>query len=190
MRSLTFSLAGIMLLAVSCRWAGAQAVDVDRERSSITVKVEKSGLFSAFAHNHTIRAPIASGRLDVEKRTAMLAFNTKEMKVLDEDVKESERAEIDQAMKSEKVLDVQRFPEISFTSTSITDQSGGHYQVRGNLLLHGTTRMVEFPISFLKDHYTGAVKLKQTDLGTAAVSIAGGPVMVDAVLEIVSDFVP
>jgi len=176
------------LLALACL-AVAEAADVDVARSSITVKVEKSGLFSAFAHNHTIQAPIASGKLDTEKRSAALSFNAKEMKVLDEGVKDSERAEIDQTMKSDKVLDVQRFPEIRFVSTSITPQDGGHYQVRGDLTLHGTTRPVEFPITLSKDRYTGSVKLKQTDFGIAPVSIAGGTVKVKDVIEVVFEIV-
>jgi len=186
MRKLTCSL----MLILSCYLAVAQAADVDAGHSSITVKVEKSGLFSAFAHNHTIQAPIASGNLDTEKRTATLTFNAKEMQVLDEGVKESERADIDQTMKSDKVLDVQRFPEIRFGSTSITPQDGGRYQVRGDLTLHGTTRPVEFPITFSKDRYTGSVKLKQTDFGIAPVSIAGGTVKVKDVIEIVFEIVP
>ena len=186
MRRLTCSL----VLAMSFQLAAAQAADVDTGRSSIKVKVEKTGLFSAFAHNHTIEAPLASGRLDTEKRTAALAFNAKEMKVLDEGVKDSERADIDQTMKSDKVLDVQRFPEIHFVSTSITPQEAGRFQVRGNLTLHGTTRPVEFPISFSKDRYSGSVKLKQTDFGIAPVSIAGGTVKVKDVIEVVFDIVP
>src|SRR2546423_14526964 len=103
-----------LVLVMSCHLAAAQAVGVDIARSSIRVKVEKTGLFSAFAHNHTIEAPLASGRLDTEKRSAVLTFNVKQMKVLDEGVKDSERADIDQTMKSDKVLDVQRFLEIRF----------------------------------------------------------------------------
>jgi polyisoprenoid-binding protein YceI len=177
------------LLVLACCVAAAQAADVDAGHSSITVKVEKSGLFSAFAHNHTIQAPIASGKLDTEKRTATLTFNTKEMKVLDEGVKDSEKAEIEQTMKSDKVLDVQHFPEIRFASTSITPQDGGRYHLRGDLTLHGTTRPVEFPITFLKDRYRGSVKLKQTDFGIAPVSIAGGTVKVKDVIEIVFEIV-
>ena len=186
MRKLTCSL----ILVLACHLAIAQAVEVDAGRSSIIIKVEKSGLFSALAHNHTIQAPIASGKLDTGKRTAALTFNTKEMKVLDEGVKESERADIDQTMKSDKVLDVQRFPEILFVSTSITPQEGGRHQLRGDLTLHGITRSVEFPITFSKDRYTGAVKLKQTDFGIAPVSIAGGTVKVKDVIEIVFEIVP
>src|SRR5215813_9179511 len=107
-------------LAMCSNWAVAQAVPVDTGRSFLTIHVDKSGLFSAFAHNHTIQAQVASGQLDAEKRTITLSFNTKEMKVLDEGVKDSERADIDQTMKSEKCLDVQRFAKIRFASTSVT----------------------------------------------------------------------
>ncbi len=186
MRSLTCSL----VLAMGCQWVAAQAVDIDSGRSSIKVKVEKTGLFSAFAHNHTIEAPLASGQLDAEKRTATLAFNAKEMKVLDEGVKDSERTDIDQTMKSDKVLDVQRFPEIRFVSTTISPQDGGRCQVRGDLTLHGSTRPVEFPMTFSKERYTGSVKLKQTDFGIAPVSIAGGTVKVKDVIEIIFEIVP
>lgn len=186
MRKLNCSL----VLAMACHLAAAQAVGVDTARSSIKVKVEKTGLFSAFAHNHTIEAPLASGQLDTEKRAAALTFNAKAMKVLDEGVKDSERADIDQTMKSDKVLDANRFPEIRFVSTSITPQSDGRFQVRGDLTLHGTTRPVEIPISFSKDRYSGTVKLKQTDFGIVPVSIAGGAVKVKDVIEVIFEIVP
>jgi polyisoprenoid-binding protein YceI len=190
MRKLTVSLLLALLLTAACQLAAAQAVPVDTGRSSLTVHVEKSGLFSAFAHNHTIEAPIASGRLDVEKRSATLVFDAKEMKVLDEGVKDSERADIDQTMKSDKVLDVARFPEIRFVSTNIAPLDGGRYQVRGDLTLHGVTRPVDLPIALANGRYTGSVKLKQTDFGIAQVSVAGGTVKVKDVIEIVLEIVP
>jgi polyisoprenoid-binding protein YceI len=170
--------------------AVAQSVAVDTGRSSLTIHVEKSGLFSAFAHNHTIQAPIASGQLDAEKRVVAMTFNAKEMKVVDEGVKESELADIDQTMKSDKVLDVQRFPEIRFVSTRITPQDGGRYQVRGDLTLHGVTKPVDLPVTFAHDRYNGSVKLKQTDFGIAPISIAGGTVKVKDVIEVVFEIVP
>ena len=174
---------------MACQFAGAQAADIDRAHSGITVKVEKSGLFSAFAHNHTIQAPLATGHLDTQKRIVSLTLNTKDMKVVDEGVKESERAEIEQTMKSEKVLDVQKFPEIRFASTSIAPQDGGRYQVKGDLTLHGTTHAIEFPVAESNGRYTGSVKLKQTEFGIAPVSIAGGAVKVKDAIEIVFEIV-
>jgi len=157
---------------------------VDAERSKLTVHVEKSGLFSAFAHNHVIEAPIASGELDVEKQTVSLTFDTRQMKVLDPGVKDSERTQVDQTMKSDQVLDVQRFPEIRFVSTSVTRQAGGGYQVRGDLTIHGVTHPIDLPVSFASQRYTGSTKLKQTDYGITPVNIAGGTVKVKDVIEI------
>jgi polyisoprenoid-binding protein YceI len=182
-------LACVVILAAACHSAAAQAVDIDATRSNITVKVEKTGLFSAFAHNHTIQAPLFSGKLDNEKRTAMLTFHSKDMRVVDEGVKDSEKTDIEQTMKSDKVLDVEKFPEIRFASTSITGHDGGRYLVKGDLTLHGTTRPIEFPVTFSKDHYTGSVKLKQSDFGISPVSIAGGTVKVKDLIEVVFEIV-
>src|SRR5207302_7348603 len=110
-------LLGIVLLLAGITMARAE--DINIGASKITVRVEKSGMFSAFAHNHTIAAPLASGHLNAEKRTVELKFRVREMKVLDPGVSESEIADIDRTMKSDKVLDTGRFPEIAFASTSV-----------------------------------------------------------------------
>ncbi len=180
----------LVVLMTAAQIVVGQAVDVDRGRSSVKIHVEKSGLFSAFAHNHTIQAPLASGSVDSDKRTATLTFNTKEMKVVDEGAKDSERADIEQTMKSDNVLDVQKFPEVRFVSTSITPQDGGRFQVRGDLTLHGTTRPVEFPLTFSNARYAGSVKLKQTDFGITPVTIAGGAVKVKDLIEVIFEIVP
>jgi len=178
----TFQLA--LILALLARLVAGQAIPLDVQHSKLTVHVEKTGVFSAFAHNHVIEAPIASGQVDVEKKAVSLIFSAREMKVLDPGVKDSERADIDQTMKSDKVLDVERFPEIRFASTGVSPQSGGQYQVRGDLTLHGVTRPIELPVSFANDRYTGSIKLKQTDFGIKPVNIAGGAVKVKDVIEI------
>lgn len=176
-----------LLLVAASSFSLAQTIPVDSGRSHLTIHVEKSGLFAAFAHNHRIEAPIASGELDLQKRSVILAFAAREMKVMDDGISDSERSTIDQTMKSEKVLDATRFPEIRFTSTAITPQGDTHYLVRGDLALHGVTRPVEFPVAFEHDRYNGSLKLKQTDFGITPVTIAGGTVKVKDVIEIVFD---
>ncbi len=191
----------LLLFALS---AVSHAADIDLAASKITVKVEKTGLFSAFAHDHTIAAPLASGHLDVQKRTVELRFRSQEMKVLDPGIKDSERADIDRTMKSYKVLDPGRFPEIVFVSTSIETPAVGaktagtsaaetnapkRYLVHGELTLHGVTRPVELPVSFSDGHYTGKVTLKQTEFGITPVKIAGGTVKVKDAIEIVFEIV-
>jgi polyisoprenoid-binding protein YceI len=167
--------------------SSARAADIDIANSKITVFVEKSGVFSAFAHNHTIAAPLASGHLDVQKRTVELNFRTQEMKILDPGVSASEIADIDRTMKGDKVLDAGRFPEIAFASTSVESSDPQRYRVRGNLTLHGVTRPVELTVTFSEGRYTGKVRLKQTDFGITPVKIAGGAVKVKDAIEIAFD---
>jgi polyisoprenoid-binding protein YceI len=111
------------------------------------------------------------------------------MKVLDPGVSDSERNDIDHTMKSEKVLDPARFPEISFSSTSVEPAGQNRFLVRGDLTLHGVTRPVELQVSSSQNHYTGKVSLKQTEFGIAPVKIAGGAVRVKDVIEIEFDIV-
>jgi polyisoprenoid-binding protein YceI len=181
----------VLLLALSLP---ARAADLDLAASKIAVHVQKQGLFAAFAHNHVISAPLASGHLDSEKRTIELKFRAQDMKVLDPDASDSERSTIESTMKSSQVLDPARFPEITFASTSVktpaAEASGSsatgatHYLVQGNLTLHGVTRPVDLSVSFSEGHYTGKVTLKQTDFGITPVKIAGGAVRVKDVIEI------
>src|SRR5262245_60673656 len=60
--------------------------------SLITIHVHKSGLFSAFGHEHTVTAPIARGKLDTRANTVEIFVATKQMKVLDTDVSEKDRS--------------------------------------------------------------------------------------------------
>lgn len=166
-----------VFITVFVQIAAAQSAPIDVARSTLTVSVEKAGFFSAFGHNHTIAAPIRSGAIDLEKRTVELTFAARDMKVTDEGVKDSERAEIERTMKSEKVLDVERFPEIHFHSTSVAEE-GGHYRVRGELTLHGITRPIEMTVTSEAHVYRGSVTLKQTDFGITPVRVAAGAVRV------------
>jgi hypothetical protein len=167
----------------------AWAVDVDTATSKITVRVEKSGLFSAFAHNHTISAPLASAHLDAGNRSVELKFRSQEMKVLDPGISDSERADIDRTMKSDKVLDVTRFPDISFVSTSVESSGANRFLVHGSLTIHGVTKSIELPVTSSENHYAGKVSLKQTEFGITPVKIAGGAVRVKDTIEIEFDIV-
>jgi polyisoprenoid-binding protein YceI len=154
------------------------------------VHVEKTGLFAAFAHNHTIAAPLASGQIDLQKRTIELTFRAADMKVLDPDASASDRATVESNMKGDEVLDAARFPEIKFGSTSVEGAPGktgdpANYQVRGNLTLHGVTRPVDMSVAFSGGHYTGKVTIKQTDFGITPIKIGGGAVRVKDAVEIV-----
>ena len=61
----------------------AQQEQIDSTKSVITIHVFKSGLFSSFAHDHVIQAPIASGHIDLREESVTLSFNVGDIRVLD-----------------------------------------------------------------------------------------------------------
>jgi polyisoprenoid-binding protein YceI len=168
----------------------AQSKPIDTKQSKVTVRVFKSGLFSAFAHDHTIEAPIAAGSIDTAARTVQLSFHAQDMKVMDPGTSDKDKVEIERTMKGEKVLDAERYPEIVFNSTAVEARDATHFNARGDLSLHGTTRPIEMLVKFDGGRYTGSVKLKQTEFGIKPVNIAGGTVKVKDEVEILVEIVP
>ncbi len=173
------------LLLLPLLWAAAlaQPRPLDTTHSSFTVYVDKSGFFSHFAHNHEIRAPISAGLADEQAHTIQFTIRAAELKVLDPDVSDKERAEVQDTMVGPKVLDVARFPEIRFVSTRIEpagaqEQGSFGWVVHGNLTLHGQTRPVVVRVFGSEGSYRGTAALKQTEYDIKPITLAGGTVKV------------
>jgi polyisoprenoid-binding protein YceI len=159
--------------------ASSDAREIDSARSTITVRVYKSGFLSAFGHNHEIQAPIQSGQVkESGALSVVLRVDTPKLRVLDPEASESTRAQIQETMLGPQVLDADRFREIRFRSTEIEPRGPEQWIVHGNLTLHGRERLVSFEVVLKEDHYRGSLPLKQTDFGMKPVTIAGGSVKV------------
>jgi polyisoprenoid-binding protein YceI len=163
---------------------------IDPDRSVLTVRVFKAGLFSAFGHNHVIKAPVAQGTLNEENSSIELRVLAKELKVMDEEVSDKDRTEIQQTMLGPKVLDSQRFPEIRFRSTRLQETSPGHWKVQGELSLHGETRPILLSAERREGRYFGSASLKQKDFGITPVTVAGGTVKVKDEVQIEFEIIP
>lgn len=168
----------ILAVAMITVSAVAQPAAIDTTRSTVTVRVYKTGLFSGLAHNHVIKAPITSGTIDSERQIVLLTFNAADLKLADTEGSESDHQEIEATMKGPKVLDAAQFPVISFQSKKVNAGPQQSYQVVGDLKLHGSTREVAIPVVFAAGVYKGSVSLKQTDFGITPVKVAGGSVRV------------
>jgi polyisoprenoid-binding protein YceI len=158
--------------------AVAQAVSIDPERSRMTVYVAKAGLFSAFGHNHEIRAPIAQGSVDETSRSVEFVAEASRLTVLDPDLEPAKRAEVQQTMLGPKVLDVAQFPQIRFRSRTVEPVAENRWRVNGELTLHGQTRPFTLEVQSDKGRYYGSVRLRQRDFGITPVSVGGGTVKV------------
>lgn len=145
----------------------------------------KTGLFSAFAHNHEVEAPIESGEVTAaEPPSVELRVDARKLHVLDPELSADTRAEIQKTMLGPQVLDAERYPEIHFHSTAVESQGTDRWLVTGNLDLHGQTQSIAVDVTLKNGVYKGSAILKQTKFGITPVTVAGGTVKVKDDLKI------
>ena len=184
---------GLMLLL--CGWtcpavARAQSRAIDIGHSTLKVRVFKSGLFSAFAHDHEIEAPITQGSVNLSAKPSVeLRVDARKLRVLDPKLSPKNRADVQKTMEGPQVLDSNRFTEISFHSTAVESKGKEHWTVHGNLTLLGQSSSVSVEVNLRNGHYLGSARLKQRAFGITPVSIAGGTVKVKDEVEVEFDIV-
>src|SRR5262245_14857124 len=116
----------ILLSSVlSLQGQSVRTYSIDASESNMWVFVGKSGIFSAFAHDHEIGVKSFTGRIVLPKSGASgasleLEIDTKSFVVLDKKVSEKDRSEIFNAMHNE-VIESAKFQKINFKSNSISD---------------------------------------------------------------------
>jgi hypothetical protein len=173
--------AGVLLPAVG----RGETRPINTDQSTLTVLVFKSGLFSAFADNHIIRAPIAAGSLSDQRPLAVeVSVRAADLRVLDPGLAPDRRTEVQARMLSADVLDVMKFPDITFTSTMIEPAGDLRWNVTGRLTIHGQSRAIAFPVALVDGRYRGEVSIKQRDFGIEPIRIAAGAVKVKDELKI------
>src|SRR5205807_1931770 len=139
---------------------------------------------------HIVTAPVSQATIDAKNLGAEIVVRAHDMKVVDKEVSDSDRAKIQSTMLGPEVLDAEKFPEIRFKSSKIEQTSPQHYRVNGILTLHGTTKPITLEVAGDADHYHGTAKLNQTDFGIKPVSVAGGTIKVKDQLELEFDVYP
>lgn len=181
--------ASVVFVAAAVR-AQAEPRPIDTGHSTLTVFVYKSGLFSAFADNHVIKAPIASGSIAEESSPHVeLAVHAADLTVIDPGVSGDRRTEVQTRMLGPEVLDTAKFPDITFTSETIVPAGKDRWNVSGRLTIHGQTRVIAFPVARVNGRYRGDVAIKQRDFGIEPITIAGGTVKVKDELKIQFDLI-
>src|ERR1700722_13140429 len=152
----------------------AQQRNVDTQKSTLTIHVGKTGALSALGHEHEIHAPIHSGTAEIGAHPAVeIHVNARELRVIDKDAAEKERAEVQKTMLGPEVLDSESHQEIVFKSTGAESVGQGRWTLHGNLTLRGQTRPVKMQVTVQDGRYTGETTVKQTDFGITPPGKAG-----------------
>ena len=170
--------------------AAADPHAIDTGRSTVTVRVYKSGLFRAFADNHVVQAQLTQGTLD-DGPAARVEFviDAARLRVLDPGLSADDRDQVQGRMLGPEVLDVHRYPEIRFQSTAIERRTPDAWVVRGQLTLHGQAHEVTVTVTPAQGRYRATVRFRQTDFGITPISIAGGAVSVKDEVQVDADIV-
>jgi polyisoprenoid-binding protein YceI len=176
------NLSPLFLTLASLAWTPAGHAEqraIDTAKSVLTVRVYKSGVFSAFGgHDHEISAPVASGFADTAAHRVELRVQTAALRVRDSKGSEKDHNEIQKTMLGPEVLGAEHNPEIVFKSTAVEAAGSNAWKVSGDLTLHGQTRPVTMQVTERDGHFVGNTLLKQKEFGIKPVSVAGGTVRV------------
>jgi polyisoprenoid-binding protein YceI len=168
----TMFLAAVSLLCAL--GATAQQRNIDTQKSTLTIHVGKTGVFSGLGHEHEVRAPIQSGTADTGSHPSVeFHVEARQLHVIDKDASEKERGEVQTAMLGPEVLDSEQHQEIIFRSTASEAAGQDRWTVRGKLTMRGQTRPVTVHVTLKDGHYTGESAVKQTDFGIKPPGKAG-----------------
>lgn len=181
----------LVAIAIAAHAQEKANYSVDPARSKIVINVSKEGAFKAFGHDHVVDAKEISGQVQfdpqkIEESSVRLRIPTKSITVVDPGESEKDRHEVQATMESEKVLDVTKFPEITFTSSGVSaakkTSDGWELTLAGKLKLHGVEKQVSLPLHVHSENAEvrgeGEFSILQTDYGITPVKVGGGTVKV------------
>jgi polyisoprenoid-binding protein YceI len=197
------SVAAALLLITAVTAAQEKSnYSIDGMRSKVQINVYKEGVFKAFGHDHLVAAKELYGQVQfdpekIDQSAVRLKIPTKSITVIDPGESEKDRQDVQATMEGEKVLDVAKFPEITFASSKVTaarkTPAGWEVTLSGKLKLHGVEKPVNFPLRVNAEanelRGEGEVSILQTDYGITPVKVGGGSVKVKDKLKITFNIV-
>ncbi|WP_245880129.1 YceI family protein [Zobellella taiwanensis] len=143
-------------------------VDTDGMHASVNFKVNHLGYSWLTGRFNDFKGSFVYDEADPANNSVEITINTTSL--------DTNHAERDRHLRSDDFLDVGKFPEASFKSTSVSrEDDEGEYRVRGDLTLHGVTKPVEFEIEQVgagqdpwggfRRGFEGEIELKPADFG-------------------------
>jgi len=180
--------------AASTATSQSHAYRVDPSRSHTTIHVGKAGAFSFVAgHTHQVSGPIENGSVDVDldqpsDARIRLAIATSELQVSPAGEPKDDPPKVQEAMRSEQVLDVANHPRITFESTGVTVKSRRaallDLIVAGQLTIRAVSQPVSVPVHVeIADGSltaSGHFVVKQSAFGIKPISVGGVVAVKDA----------
>jgi polyisoprenoid-binding protein YceI len=166
--------------------ARPEAFAVDPAATRVLIHLGRAGLVKFLGHDHEIEAPAAEGRIEVvdddpARSKVTLRFEAARLAIVPGSEPAGDVPKVEERMRGPEVLDVVRYPEIAFASTSVRRQGADGARVlivvAGTLTLRGRSFPVQVPLEVSRDggaiEVRGQVDLNLRDLGIEPPSVAG-----------------
>jgi polyisoprenoid-binding protein YceI len=165
--------------------AQQQTHEVDLATSRVRIHLGRARLMSSWATSTRSRRPSRRARRVVDGDPARsgvaLRFESARLSVVPGSEPAADIPKVEERMRGPEVLDVARYPEVAFVSTSVRSQAqnGSHFLivVSGTLRLRGRAFPVEVPLEVARDTHgivaRGGLGLNLRDLGIEPPSVAG-----------------
>jgi len=129
-----------MLVGLAGAASAADTWTIDKAHSDVTFRIKHlmskvTGSFADF--DGTITTDFANlGASSVSFTVQATSIDTK-------------NADRDKHLRSADFFDVEKYPTISFTSSKITKTGEGSFDVTGTLTMHGVSKEITLPVTFL-----------------------------------------
>src|SRR5579862_3641870 len=141
----------LLILLISENLPAAEQHCVVPGRGHFRIHVGSGGLFGGLGHEHLIEAQKVTGCAtidsnDVAHSSVKLEFSTTDIRVIDTNESQKDRAEVQKTMETQ-VLRVSEYPRVTFESTGVeSDGALNRLRLRGNLTIRGKTLPVIIPV--------------------------------------------
>ena len=162
--TLSVALFGARAYAQSSTWT------IDPAHSSVNFEIIHMGVSHVHGAFGNVKGTITLNEKDIARSSVAATIDTTTVS--------TGVAQRDTHLKSADFLDVEKFPTLTFKSTSIESTGGGNYDVIGDLTIHGVTKSVTLAIEDVsepsKDPWgnhrlglSGSTRINRKDFGIA-----------------------
>jgi polyisoprenoid-binding protein YceI len=146
----------IILFICTLNFSLAQAQTIDTSKSVIEFKISNLGL-------NTVKGTFKNMTGDFKFNPADLDNSNFDICIESATV-DTGNDKRDEHLRTADFFDVEKYPNICFKSTSVMKQDG-KFLTKGNLTMHGVTKMVEIPFEFTNNTFSGYFELERLDYG-------------------------
>lgn len=173
----------------------------DYSAAAGTWKIDETHTTLGFSARHAMVAKVRGrfndfeGSFTIDATSPENSVATVSIKTASVDTRNEDR---DAHLKSADFLDVEKFPELTFTSTAIKNVSDNEFVVGGDLTINGVTRNVDVELTYVgvsqdpwggtRIGFEGSTEINRRDFGlTFNVALDTGGVLVSEKIKIELD---